>query len=79
MEVSGQLHAPDALHGTHCVGGWMAPRAGIDVMESYFCQKSNSDSSVVQPVGYSLYRLSHHSRMDDHEMDIMWKEVVEAY
>jgi hypothetical protein len=30
MEVGGQLHAPAALppgkrHGTHCIGGWVAP------------------------------------------------------
>ena len=35
MEVSGQPHAPTALPpgnngGTHCIGGWMGPRAGLD-------------------------------------------------
>jgi len=35
MEVSGQLHAPAALlprkesPGTHWIGGWVGPRAGI--------------------------------------------------
>jgi hypothetical protein len=38
MEVSGQLHAPAALRpgkvsGSHCIGGWMGPRAGLDVTE----------------------------------------------
>jgi len=33
--VSGQQHAPAALYprerpGTHCTGGWVAPRAGLD-------------------------------------------------
>jgi len=33
--VSGQQHAPAALHprertGTHCTGGWVGPRAGLD-------------------------------------------------
>ena len=34
-EVSGQQHAPAALYplnrpGTHCTGGWVGPRAGLD-------------------------------------------------
>jgi len=33
--VSGQQHAPTALYprerpGTHCTGGWVGPRAGLD-------------------------------------------------
>jgi hypothetical protein len=33
--VGGQLHAPAALPpgkrpGTHCIGGWLGPRAGLD-------------------------------------------------
>jgi len=35
MEVGGQRHAPTALyarerHGTHCIGGWLGRRAGLD-------------------------------------------------
>ena len=34
MGVGGQRHAPAALplerHGTHCMGGWVVPRAGLD-------------------------------------------------
>jgi hypothetical protein len=36
MGVSGQRHAPAALcpgertPGTHCAGGWLGPRAGLD-------------------------------------------------
>ena len=35
MGVSGQHHAPAALppgerHGTHCTGGWVGHRAGLD-------------------------------------------------
>jgi hypothetical protein len=36
MGVSGQRHAPAALYprertpGTHWIGGWMGPRAGLD-------------------------------------------------
>ena len=35
MRVGGELHAPAALPpgkrpGTHCIGGWVGPRAGLD-------------------------------------------------
>jgi hypothetical protein len=36
MGVSGQRHAPAALYprgkdpGTHCIGGWVGPRADLD-------------------------------------------------
>jgi hypothetical protein len=35
MGVGGQRHAPAALPpgkraGTHCIGGWVGPRAGLD-------------------------------------------------
>jgi hypothetical protein len=39
MEVSGQLHAPATLlpgkepPGTHWIGGWVGPRAGLDMVE----------------------------------------------
>jgi hypothetical protein len=38
--VSGQLHAPAALPpgkrapGTHCIGGWVDSRAGLDDVEN---------------------------------------------
>jgi hypothetical protein len=52
--VRGQRHAPAALYprerpGTHCTGGWVGPRAGLDM-----CGKSRSplglDPQTVQPV-----------------------------
>jgi hypothetical protein len=39
MEVSGQLHAParftpgERAPGTHWIGGWVGPRAGLDDVE----------------------------------------------
>jgi hypothetical protein len=36
IRVSGQRHAPSVLYplertpGTHCTGGWVGPRAGLD-------------------------------------------------
>jgi hypothetical protein len=40
MRVGGQLHALAALPpgkrpGTHCTGGWMGPRAGLDWRGKY--------------------------------------------
>jgi hypothetical protein len=40
MRVSGQLHVPAALPpgkrpGTHCIGGWVGPRAGLGGCEKY--------------------------------------------
>ena len=53
MGVGGQSHAPAALPpgkrpGTHCIGGWVGPRAGLDR-----CVKSRPpgfDPRTVQPV-----------------------------
>jgi len=38
--VRGQRHAPAALYprkrpGTHCTGGWVGPRAGLDKCGKY--------------------------------------------
>jgi hypothetical protein len=51
MGVGGQLHAPAALSsgkrpGTHCTGGWVGPRAGLDG-----CDKSRPhwDYKFVKP------------------------------
>ena len=46
--VGGQLHAPGKRPGTHCIGGWVGPRAGLDG-----CEKSrpHQDSiPIVQPI-----------------------------
>ena len=37
MEVSGEVHAPASLPsgenpGSHGIGGWVGPRAGLDVL-----------------------------------------------
>ena len=63
MGVGGQRHAPAALSperpGTHCIGGWVGLRGGLDG-----CGKSrplpNGILSPVRPAcGESLYRLSY--------------------
>jgi hypothetical protein len=39
---------------THCIGGWVGPRAGMNVMEkrniSCPCREENKDPSAVHPV-----------------------------
>jgi hypothetical protein len=56
MEVSGQLHAPtgERTPGTHCTGGWVGPRAGLDKEARGKilcpCQGSNPDGPVFQSV-----------------------------
>jgi hypothetical protein len=56
MGVSGQHHAPAALYtrertpGTHCTGGWVGPRAGLDTEAKRkilcLCRGSNSGRPV---------------------------------
>ena len=68
MGVGGQSHAPAALPpgktpGTHCIAGWVGPRAGLDG-----CGKSRPppgfDPQTVQPVvsSYTDYAIPAHSR-----------------
>jgi hypothetical protein len=58
--VSGQRHAPAALyrrewtHGTHCTGGWVGPRTGLDTVArgKILClfRESNLGHPVIQYV-----------------------------
>jgi hypothetical protein len=61
MEVSGQLHAPAALPprerapGTHWIGGWVGPRAVLDIAVvkrkiPSTRRESNPRTPIVQPV-----------------------------
>jgi hypothetical protein len=50
MGMGGQRHAPAALSlgkkpGSHCIGGWVGPRAGLDG-----CEKSRFDPRTAQPI-----------------------------
>jgi hypothetical protein len=40
--------------GTHWIGGWVAPRAGLDMVSKRkipsHCWESNSDHLIVQPI-----------------------------
>jgi hypothetical protein len=56
MEMSGQLHAP--VPGTHCIAGWVGPRAGLEAVERKIlhCREWNPGRPAGSP---SLYRLSY--------------------
>ena len=65
--VRGQRHVPAALYlrerpGTHCTGGWVGPRAGLDR-----CGKSRPHPGFDPPDrparSQSLYRLSYPTHM----------------
>jgi hypothetical protein len=61
MRVGGQRHAPAALPpgnrpGTHCTGGWVGPRAGLDG-----CEKSRPHRQNVGMNGhYAIIILSNY-------------------
>jgi hypothetical protein len=54
MEVSGKLHAlRERAPGTHRIGGWMGPKAGLDAVAKRKiptpCRESNPRTPIVQP------------------------------
>ena len=54
MALGGQLHAPTALPpgkrpGTHCIGGWVGPRVGLDGCGKIL-PPPGFDPRTVQPV-----------------------------
>jgi hypothetical protein len=69
--VSGQFHAPAALPaerapGTHFIGGWVDPRAGLDDMEKwtlFTLPGLELQPPVVQPVAsrYTDWAIAAHS------------------
>jgi hypothetical protein len=68
MEVSGQLHAPATLPprkrapGTHCIRGWVGPRAVLDavVKRNNFQPPPGMDlrTPIIQPVAQRYAELS---------------------
>ena len=59
MRVGGQRHDPAALPagkipGTHCTGGWVGPRAGLDVSGKSH-PPPGFDPRTVQPVASQNY------------------------
>jgi hypothetical protein len=41
---------PRKRSDTHCTGGWVGPRAGLDVCEKSFSRRDFFDPRTVQPV-----------------------------
>jgi hypothetical protein len=58
MRVGGQLHTPATLPlgkrpSTHCIGGWVGPRAGLDE-----CGKSRPHQDLIPgPSSYTDYAI----------------------
>ena len=74
----GQRHAPAALYprerlGTHCIGGWMGPRVGLDR-----CGKSLSppgfDPRTVQPEA-SRYTNATRPTMNTRTTQCKWQDI----
>jgi hypothetical protein len=74
MGVGGQHHAPAALPlgkrpGTHCIGGWVGPRAGL-----HWCGKSRFphgfNPRTIQPVAscYTNYTIPAHYLLTVHSV-----------
>jgi hypothetical protein len=65
MELGGQLHVPPTLSpGTHWIGGWMGPRAGLDDMENrkFLILSGLKLRPLSRPArGHSLHRLRYPS------------------
>jgi hypothetical protein len=48
--MNGQLHAPVTLTpGCHWIGGWLGPRASLDVMEERKISRSTREQSYSRP------------------------------
>ena len=70
--MRGQRHAPAALYpretpGTHCTGGWVGPRAGLDRCGK--CRPTEIRSPGRPACSQSLYRLSHRAHCKRHIRD----------
>jgi len=64
MRVGGQRHAPAVLHpgkraGTHRIGGWVGPRAGLDECGKFRPPHTGIRFPDRQARIESLYRLSY--------------------
>jgi len=61
MEVSGQLHAPASLPpreratGTHWIGGWLDPRAGLDMVSERKIPSPHLCKSIQDTTSFSVH------------------------
>jgi hypothetical protein len=50
LEVSGQLHVLATLpQGTHCIGGWVGPRAGLNDVEKRILDPTGTRTPIPWP------------------------------
>jgi hypothetical protein len=54
MEVSDQPHFPAALflgraHSTHCTGGWVGPKASLDILKNSLLLLAEIDPWTIEP------------------------------
>ena len=63
--ITQPVHPGEKASGNRCPVGWIGPSPGLDLLKKgrIICPywESDSDFSIVQPVTYSLYRLSYYS------------------
>jgi hypothetical protein len=90
MEVSSQLHAPgrfnpeEITRGTHWIGGWVGPRAGLDTVSKIKIPSPHRESNSDRPArSQSLYRLSYLGSLSDKRIEeckpmtsFVWNSVV---
>jgi hypothetical protein len=86
MGVSGQRHAPAALcpgewtPGTHCTGGWVGPRPGLDTEDRgkilCACRGSTPDRPVVQSV---VRHWLSHSGSTPHSKDLKFRKKSDCF
>jgi len=56
--VRGQRHAPAALYpqerpGTHCIGGWVGPRTGLDSFGKSRPHRDSIPGPIVQEAAHN--------------------------
>jgi hypothetical protein len=65
VSCPGRFTPKERATGTHWIGGWVGPRAGLDAVVDRNIPIPRRESSprtpIVQPVAQSLYRLSYHA------------------
>jgi len=47
------------IPGTHCVGGGLGDRAGLNVGAANYLSLPGIESQISQPIAQSIYRLPH--------------------
>jgi hypothetical protein len=76
MEVSGQLHAlADLPPGerapcTHCIGGWVGPRAGLDAVENRKSSTAGNRTRALPACRYADWAFPLHLKINIHVLNL---------